>query len=228
MRVSGFAVAAAVAATMGFIGGCNSAPTEAAKSLEPAAAPVAAPVTAAKPEPATAKIEPRTITIPQGAKIAVRTTSALSTKTHQAGAPFVATLTEPLVSGETVIAPKGATVEGKVVSSDAGGRVKGRASIAVQLSKIVAGGREIGISTNSVARTARATKKKDAMKIGIGSGIGAAIGAIAGGGKGAAIGAGVGAGAGTGAVLATHGDPAVIPSESLLTFQLRSPVTVTR
>jgi hypothetical protein len=75
---------------------------------------------------------------------------------------------------------------------------------------------------------AKGTKKEDAVKVGVGSGIGAAIGAIAGGGKGAAIGAGVGAGAGTGVVLATKGDPAVIPSESALTFQLKAPLTVAR
>jgi hypothetical protein len=66
------------------------------------------------------------------------------------------------------------------------------------------------------------------MKIGIGAGIGAAIGAIAGGGKGAAIGAGAGGGAGTGLVLATRGDPAVIPGESQLTFRLQGPITVTK
>jgi hypothetical protein len=73
---------------------------------------------------------------------------------------------------------------------------------------------------------ARATKGRDAMKIGIGSGVGAAIGAIAGGGMGAAIGAAAGGGAGTGVVLATRGAPAVIPSESVLHFALRSPITV--
>ncbi len=63
--------------------------------------------------------------------------------------------------------------------------------------------------------------------MGIASGVGAIIGAIAGGGKGAAIGAGVGAGAGGGAVLATRGEHAVIPSESRLVFQTRTPIEVT-
>ncbi len=83
------------------------------------------------------------------------------------------------------------------------------------------------LSTSHFTRQAKSTKGKDAKKIGIGAGVGAAIGAIAGGGKGAAIGAGVGGGAGTGAVLATHGDPAVIGAESRLSFTLREPVTIT-
>jgi hypothetical protein len=90
------------------------------------------------------------------------------------------------------------------------------------------GGNFVEISTNSISREAKATKGKDATKIGIGSGIGAAVGAIAGGGKGAAIGAAAGAGAGTGVVLATTGDPAVIPSETVLVFELRSPALVSQ
>ena len=136
----------------------------------------------------------------------------------------------------TVIGPalvqirnKGAAVEGEIVEADKGGRVKGRAKLAVRLTRLrTAGGHAVEIVSNTVEREAKATKGKDAAKIGIGSGVGAAIGAIAGGGKGAAIGAGAGAAAGTGLVLATHGDPAVIPSESVLEFTLRSPVTVTK
>jgi hypothetical protein len=102
------------------------------------------------------------------------------------------------------------------------------ASISLNLKTIRAdSGELLSISTQSFRKNARTTKKKDATKIGIGAGIGAAIGAIAGGGKGAAIGAGVGAGGGTGLVLATYGDPAVVPSESLIRFRLAAPVTYT-
>jgi hypothetical protein len=114
-----------------------------------------------------------------------------------------------------------------VVESDPGGRVKGVASIAVQLTGLrTDGGQQIEISTGSVARQASTTKRQDAQKVGIGAGVGAAIGAIAGGGKGAAIGAAVGGGAGTGAVLATRGKSAVLASETVLTFKLLYPVTI--
>jgi hypothetical protein len=84
----------------------------------------------------------------------------------------------------------------------------------------------VAIQTSSSGAQAKQTHGEDAKKIGIGAGIGAAIGAIAGGGGGAAKGAAAGAGAGTGAVLATHGDAAVIPAESVLRFELAEPVTV--
>ena len=159
----------------------------------------------------------------------VRTTTTLSTKTAQSGQTFTATLEEPLAQGSTVIAPKASTVEGEVVESDPGGRVEGVASISVRLTSLTTpDGRQINLVTNSLTHQAKTTKKKDAAKIGIGAGIGAAIGAIAGGGKGAAIGAGAGAGTGTGAVLATRGDAALIPAETVLQFRLESPVTVPR
>ena len=125
-----------------------------------------------------------------------------------------------------MVAAKGSRVEGRIMESDKGGRVKGRAVIAVQLVQLHAAGRDLKISTNTIEREAKGTKLKDAEKIGIGSGVGAAIGALAGGGKGAAIGAAAGAGAGTGVVLATRGAAAVIPSESVMIFELKSPLAI--
>jgi len=169
---------------------------------------------------------PKGSVIAAGASLTVRTTSSLSTATVKSGDAFSANLEVPLRSGDRVLVPKGAPVEGRIVVADPGGRTKGRAHISVQLSEMQAAGQIVRVSTNTIHREARATKGKDAAKIGIGAGIGAAIGAIAGGGKGAAIGAGAGGAAGTGVVLATRGDPAVIPSESVLIFELRSPLTI--
>lgn len=170
--------------------------------------------------------KPDPITVDAGTPVTIRTTTTLSTKSASAGEGFVGSLVEPIVVGDKVVAKQGATVRGVIADSDPGGKVKGVARIAVRLTELETTGGTVDIVTNTYATQARTTKKKDATKIGIGSGIGAAIGAIAGGGKGAAIGAGAGAGAGTGVVLATHGDPAVIPAESVLTFQLDSPVTM--
>jgi hypothetical protein len=192
------------------------APPESAAKTSPALAPE-------KPKP------PRTFTLAAGTRISAYTTSTLSTKTNKAGESFVATLAAPIVDGDWVIARKGATVEGVIVNSDPGGRVKGVASLSLALKRLtLADGRTIAISTSAFSQQARTTKKKDVAKVGIGAGIGAAIGAIAGGGKGAAIGAGVGGGAGTATVLATRGDPATIPSETRLSFRLTSPVRVTK
>lgn len=154
------------------------------------------------------------IHLPAGAMLRVRTMTALSTKTARPGDTFTATLIEPY---------KGATAIGRVVDSNPGGRVKGVAHLSVRLMQIrFADGRTLDIQTGAIERKARTTRKRDALKIGAGSGIGAGIGAIAAGGVGAAIGAAAGGAAGTGYVLSTRGVPAVIPSESVLTFRLSS------
>ena len=201
--------------------------SEAEEVLESEAPPVreATPSAARRPS---VPSQPHTVTLAEGTGLRVRTTSALSTDSHQAGESFTATLEEPLVEGNWVIASKGATVEGQIVEADKGGRVQGVALLTIQLARLhTADGQTVEIATNFFAVEAESTKGKDATKIAIGTGIGAAIGAIAGGGKGAGIGAATGAGAGTGVVLATRGDAAVIESETVLDFELRSPVTIT-
>jgi hypothetical protein len=197
-------------------------PAPAAEMPKPRLAPPApAPAPPAPPPPKQA-------TLAAGTPLTVRTTNTLSTKVVKTGERFLATLEEPLVSGTWVIAPKGSTVEGKIVEADEGGRVKGVASLTVALTGLTtADGRRVPIETNTVSVQAKSSVKKDVARTGIASGIGAAIGAIAGGGKGAAIGAGVGAGAGAAGTLATRGDPAVIPAETVLHFELTAPVTVT-
>lgn len=227
--------------TIGIITGCSN--TEPASSTNPPASTPAGqqqPGAAPPAEPAKGVVSsavekvkavvapPPPVTLAEGTKISARLIPSLSTKTAAAGQVFEATLAEPLIVGDYVVAPKGARANGVVVASDDGGRVKGRASIAVKLTSIEANGKEIVIATSNYAREAPGSKKKDAATVGIASGVGAAIGAIAGGGRGAAIGAGAGAGGGTGVVLATRGKPAVLPSETLMSFRLTAPVTVQR
>jgi len=162
-----------------------------------------------------------------GQRLSVRTTSTLSTKSARSGETFVAYLQAPLVDGQRTVAPTGAQVVGRVTTSDEGGRVKGTARIAVELVEFeAANGDRVKIETGAYVVNAKKTHTKDAQKVGVGAGLGAAIGAIAGGGKGALKGVGVGAGAGTGAVLATRGDAASIPAESVLTFELDEAVSV--
>jgi len=174
-----------------------------------------------------AAAQPRSATLAAGTVLKVRTTTTLSTDSHKAGDTFTATLMEPLAQGSWLIAPAGATVEGRIVNADKGGHVEGVARLTIALDRLhTADGRTVDISTDSMTVQAKTTVTKDATKVAIGTGIGAAVGAIAGGGKGAAIGAGAGAGAGTAVVLSTRGDAAEIGSETPLTFELQSPVTL--
>jgi hypothetical protein len=158
-----------------------------------------------------------------GQVITIRTTRELSTKTIKTGDVFAAILEEPIRGDGWVVAGPGAKIDGRIVEADKGGRVKGKASITLELTSLTTSdGQKVDIVTSPVGSEAAANKGKDAAKVGVGAGAGAAVGAIAGGGKGAAIGALVGGGAG--AVM--RGDAAVIPAETVLAFELRSPVTI--
>jgi hypothetical protein len=170
----------------------------------------------------------RNLVIPTGARVTVRTNSAVSSKTAAPGDPFTGSLSEPILVEGDIAVPAGAAVEGVIAESDDGGRVKGVASLSLRLTHIRAGGKLLPVQTTLYTKAAPATKKTDAVKVGIGTGIGAAIGAIAGGGKGAAVGAASGAGAGTAVVLATRGEPAVVGAESIVSFRLTSSVAVPR
>ena len=210
-------VLAALAALWGLTA-CNKTATETADGGGDAAK------NAAPPEPAPPPRPPRAARLPEGTSLQVRLMTQISTESHQTGEPFAATLEEPVMEGGRVALPKGTRVEGVVAEADKGGRVKGVATLALKLTKVDLPGGPADITTNTVVHEARTTKKQDAAKVGIGAGVGAAIGAIAGGGRGAAIGAGVGAGAGTATVLATRGEPAAFPAESVVHFTLRAPL----
>jgi hypothetical protein len=172
-------------------------------------------------------MKPREFTLPAGTIIAVRTTSELSTAKVKDGSMFETVLEKDLVVDGTTLAKAGALVTCVVVSADQGGRVKGTASLSVAARSIAgAGNNPIPIKTDSYLVDAASTKGRDAKRTGIATAIGAGIGAIAGGGSGAAIGAGAGAAAGVGANMATRGEAAVIPTETLIEFALSAPATV--
>jgi hypothetical protein len=160
--------------------------------------------------------------------IQIRMVDGLSSDRNQAGDRFSATLDKELTAGGFVIAERGARVEGKVVSSDQGGRLRGVSSLAVELTRIrLSDGQWVSVSTGSFERRAEPRGREEATRAGAGAAVGAIIGAIAGGGKGAAIGAGAGGAAGIGTVAATRPPAAALPSETRLTFRLSAPVTVT-
>lgn len=176
----------------------------------------------------TAPKEPHRVTIPAGTLLSVRLAETVSTERHSAGDSFSATLDQPLVVDGFVIAERGARLEGRVLEAEKAGRVRGAAMLAIHLVKLhTSDGQEVSILTQKFVKEAETSRREDATKVGAGAAIGAAIGAIAGGGKGAAIGAAVGGGAGAATVAATRGRPAVLPSETRISFRLAEAVTLT-
>jgi hypothetical protein len=89
-------------------------------------------------------------------------------------------------------------------------------------------GRTYAVASDYAVVKAEGTSKgKKALRRGVGLGaMGAGIGAIAGGGEGAAIGAVVGAGVGAASAAKAKGKQINLPSESRLTFALKSPLPI--
>jgi hypothetical protein len=166
--------------------------------------------------------------LPAGQRLTVRLDNTLSTSRNRADDTFFATLDEPLIVDGLVIADRGARVEGRVVESEQAGRVKGRALLSCELTKLdTDDGQRIDVQTSVFSLEGEGSRNDDLKKVAIGAGAGAILGAIFGGGKGAAIGAASGAGAGAGTAAVTRGEAAILEPETRLDFQLTEGVTIT-
>jgi hypothetical protein len=170
---------------------------------------------------------PSRLTIRQGTFVTVRMDQPLSSDRNQQGDAFAATLVRPVVVDGVVVAERGQALNGRVVEAQQAGRAKGVSRLAVQLTDLrLVDGQQVPLQTQLISRSGPTSEGRDAGAIATTTGMGAAIGAAADWGRGAAIGAGVGAVAGTIGVLLTRGHETVIYPESVLTFRIEAPVTI--
>jgi hypothetical protein len=192
------------------------------ESSAPAPAAQAAPAPQPPPPP-----PPRKVTVPSGTSIAIRLLDPIDSEKAQPGQTFRATLDAPLPSDGDVAVPSGYDVKGHVVDVKSAGKFAGQSLLVLELDSISVGGRLYGIEADPYRRQGKNRSTNTAEKVGAGAVIGAIIGGIAGGGKGAGIGAAAGGGVGGGVQAAGKGQQIVLPSETVLSFNLRSPLTVT-
>jgi hypothetical protein len=170
---------------------------------------------------------PDSLTLPAGALVQVRTTGWLSSDGNKVGDNVVLTLDQPLVVDGLVVARRGQTVVGRVAAAEKAGRVKGVSKLAISLNQLTfVDGQLVDVQTALIKATGGTSNGRDALAVTGTTGFGAAVGAAAAGGPGAAIGAGAGFVAGIAGVLLTRGRPTIIPPESLLTFRLEAPITI--
>ncbi len=167
-----------------------------------------------------------TVTLPAGTPITIRMAEDVDTERNQAGDVFNATLAEPLTLGEQVIAPAGSEIKGDVAYARDSGTFTGQSELILELNELRVGNRTYQLRTSDYSETGPSRGKRTAATIGGAAAVGAVIGGIIGGGKGAAIGAGTGAGVGTGVQVLTRGQRIKVPTETMLTFKLQSPLTI--
>lgn len=166
------------------------------------------------------------VTVPAGTSLLIRMIDAVDSDKNKVGDTFRASLEEGLVVGDTVVAPKGADVYGRLTEAKEAGHITGQSELKLELTGILINQQLQPIVTGDYAVSGKSRGKQSAARIGGGAALGAVIGAIAGGGKGAAVGAGVGAGAGTAVQVLTRGQQVKVPSETMLEFKLQQPLTV--
>jgi hypothetical protein len=166
------------------------------------------------------------ITVPAGTRILIRTVDAIDSSKQKAGFRLTATLETNLQAEDTVIAPRGTTVYGRLAQASSAGKMSGSSQLILELTDILINGTAYPLLTSTYEIKGKGEGGNTAKKVVGGAGLGALIGGLAGGGKGAGIGALAGAGAGTAVAASKKGEQLQIPSESLLEFRLEQPVAL--
>jgi hypothetical protein len=165
------------------------------------------------------------VTIPSGTSLLIRMIDGVDSSTNRVSDPFHASLENPLVVGNTVVAQKGADVYGMLARAKEAGKISGSSQLTLELTGIRINGNIVSIDSTTYDVAGKSRGTQSAERIGGGAIAGAVIGGIVGGGRGAAVGATLGAGGGTAVQVMTHGEQVRVPSETLLQFTTEHDVT---
>lgn len=202
---------------------------EMAASASPALAAEAAaeepPAPAAQPAPPPPP-PAKKVTVASGTSMAIRLIDPIDSEKAQPGQTFRATLDAPLPSDGDAV-PSGYDVKGHIEDVKSAGKFAGQSLLVLQLDSISVSGKLYGIDADPYRRQGKNRSTNTAEKVGGGAVLGAILGGIIGGGKGAGVGAAAGGGLGGGVQAAGKGQQIQLPSETVLNFTLRSPLTVT-
>jgi hypothetical protein len=166
------------------------------------------------------------ITVSAGTRILIRMVDSIDSTKQKKGDRFTATLETNLQAEDTVVAPRGTKLYGRLAEASSAGRMSGSSELTLELTDIVINGTAHPLLTSTYEVKGKGEGGSTAKKVVGGAGLGALIGGIAGGGKGAGIGALAGAAGGTAIAASKKGQQLQIPSETLLEFRLQQPVSL--
>ena len=197
-------------------------------SPPPAAPPVQEPVQVvpAAPPPPPPPVA-KTVTLPAGTVIPIRMTDTLDSASTQSNSVFHGSLAGDLIVDGMVVARSGASVVGRVISAKDATHFSGSSQLSIELTRIDTVDHPVDVVTDAYTKQGNGRGKNTAEKTGGGAAVGAILGGLLGGGKGAAIGAVTGGGVGAGVNGVTRGQQVQIPTETLVSFHLQSPISVT-
>jgi hypothetical protein len=167
------------------------------------------------------------VVVPASSVVGLKVETSLTSETARVEDRVEARVTRDVTADGRLAIPAGTRVLGDVTLVERGGKMKDKARLGVRFHTLVlADGTHVPFRTDAIMREGSSPGAESARKIG-GAAIGGAIlGAIMGGAKGAAIGGATGAGAGSAVVMAGDRNAATLPSGTVVTVRLNSPVTV--
>ncbi len=178
--------------------------------------------------------------LPTGTALKMKLETTLATFSNQAGDPFQARITEPVVlDGKTVI-PIGTTVQGRVTKTSGPRRIAGKPTIALFPEALVLpNGDRFVLNATLVDTNVRhgtdvdgegqfkgaGHDGKDVVVMGLGTGGGMLVGGLIGGGKGVLIGGAIGAGVTVTHWLSKHRS-ATLPAGTEMVMELSRPMVM--
>jgi hypothetical protein len=168
----------------------------------------------------------KTVTLATGTVIPIRMTDTLDSGKTQPNTVFHGSLAGDLIMDGMVVAKSGAAVTGRVIVAKDATHFSGSSELSIELTRIDTVDHPVDVVTDAYDKKGAGRGKNTALKTGGGAAVGAVLGGLLGGGKGAAIGAASGGGLGAGVNGVTKGQQVQIPTETLVTFHLQSPISV--
>ena len=167
------------------------------------------------------------IVIPASSVIGLEIESSLSTETARVEDRVDARVTRDVYADGRVAIPARSRVIGAVTLIERGGKIKERARLGVRFHTLVLGdGRQVNLRTETITREGESVSAESGKKIGGAAVGGAVLGAIMGGGKGALLGGAAGAAGGTAVVMAGGRNAATLPSGTVVTARVTTPVSI--
>jgi BON domain len=167
------------------------------------------------------------VVVPAGTVVRVRINQAMDSRKTQPGMMFDGVVIDDVIADGSVAIPRGAPVQGHVVDTHPGGDIRGRGTLALELTQVTLEGHPYALATDPWDHQGYdKTGQTVGNAVGLGA-TGAAIGAIAGGGPGALLGAGIGGVAGLILSSASKQGEAMIPAEAIVNFRLSQQIPLT-
>ena len=218
------------------------APKESAAAIErpspsrdTVSAPVTTPVaTLPQPEPIVPEAPPLParpafveVVVPASSVVGLHVETSVTSETARVEDRVEARVTRDVMADGRVAIPAGTRVIGDVTLVERGGKMKDKARLGVRFHTLVlADGSQVPFRTDAIFREGSSPGAESARKIGGAAVGGAILGAIIGGAKGAAIGGATGAAGGSAVVMAGDRNAATLPSGTIVTVRLSSPVPI--